>query len=49
MSMVSAMVPYLCPLFSVWLEYPELLLLLVFYAKSCEPLNTQAGNHIANS
>jgi hypothetical protein len=27
-STVSAMVPYLCPVFNMWFEYPELLLLL---------------------
>jgi hypothetical protein len=29
MSMVSAMVPHLCPVFHMWLEYPELLLLFL--------------------
>jgi hypothetical protein len=30
MSIVSAMVPYVCPLFNTWLDYPELLLVLLF-------------------
>jgi hypothetical protein len=28
MSMVSVMVPYLCPVFNTWFEYPQLLLFL---------------------
>jgi hypothetical protein len=33
-SMVSVMGPYLCPVFSIWFEYPELLLLF-FIANMC--------------
>jgi hypothetical protein len=29
MSLVSVMVPYVYPIFNIWLEYPELLLLFI--------------------
>jgi hypothetical protein len=29
LSVVSVMAPYICPMFIMWLEYPELLLLFL--------------------
>jgi hypothetical protein len=29
MSIVSVMVPYVCPMFNMWFEYPELRLFLI--------------------
>jgi hypothetical protein len=54
-SMVSVIGPYLCPVFSMWFEYPELVLLLLLLAinknKKIKNNNSNSGysNHIQNT
>jgi hypothetical protein len=45
---VSVTLPYVCPVFNIWLEYPELLLLLLLFLIACYVFFISSMKHSAH-